>query len=262
MGGFTSAFQISFSIIITINSFVKNQYTKKIDQQNKIIALEQQNTQIALDAKRKFLAKMSHEIRSPLHLMLGLINIAYKKKNVNDSELDKLKISSDRLLKVVNEVFELNQEESDSEINLEKFSDLSDEILPSNFNEFSDLKILFVDDIEDNNDLIKMIFKKYPFSIDFAVNGKEAVEKISKNNYNIVFMDLKMPVMDGFTATKIIREKEKKELITPIPIIAMTAYTMNDELELAINSGCNLAVTKPFKIESLLKIIQKYLPDL
>ena len=108
---------------------------------------------------------------------------------------------------------------------MEKFNDLSNEIVSSKFDEFSGLKILFVDDIEDNIDLIKQIFTKYPFSIDFAINGKEAVEKVSNNNYSMIFMDL--------TINRILGEIKNRR----------------NQIESALSLGINpVTILKDFKI--------------
>ena len=88
-----------------------------------------------------------------------------------------------------------------------------------------------------------------------AKNGKEAVE-ISTENYEIdlILMDLKMPIMDGFEATKLI-----KELRPGLPIVAQTAYTKSEYIEKAFSAGCNNFISKPISEETLTKMMNKYL---
>ena len=92
-------------------------------------------------------------------------------------------------------------------------------------------------------------------SLVHASNGNEAVE-ICKNNkqINLVLMDLKMPVMDGFEATKII-----KGLRPDLPIIAQTAYSTESDKEKALACGCNDFISKPFKKEELLNLIREHM---
>jgi len=93
-------------------------------------------------------------------------------------------------------------------------------------------------------------------TIDVAVNGKEAVEMVAKNNYDVVLMDIQMPEMDGHAATKLIR-KNTDARINSIPIIAMTASVIKAEVDKCFESGMNEFVGKPFSIDELLDKISK-----
>ena len=119
---------------------------------------------------------------------------------------------------------------------------------------FADKKtILVAEDIDSNFKLIKYYLAGANINIIRASNGQEAVEKVlSENKIDLILMDLKMPVMDGCNAIKIIRETNKKT-----PIIAQTAYA--DERDNAIEIGCNGFITKPFDKNSLLKTIIEYI---
>ncbi len=114
-------------------------------------------------------------------------------------------------------------------------------------------RILVVEDIESNFKLIKYFLSRSNVEILKAVNGKEALDLcLSDKNIDIVLMDIKMPVMDGFTAVRLIR----KAKIT-VPIIAQTAYS--DDRDSAIAVGCNGFISKPFDKKSLLRIISEYI---
>lgn len=91
--------------------------------------------------------------------------------------------------------------------------------------------------------------------MDIASNGLEAVEKFEKENYDLILMDMQMPVMDGLTATKKIREIEKVKGEGNIPIIALTAYALEEQKRLCLEGGCSLHLGKPVKKDELLRAI-------
>ncbi|MGN7610599.1 response regulator [Magnetococcales bacterium HHB-1] len=119
-------------------------------------------------------------------------------------------------------------------------------------------KILLVDDFEDNRILVQAFLKKSDYLVESAENGALAVEKVChlKQPFDIILMDMQMPVMDGITATKTIREWEKKHQRKPILIIALTAYAMLEEKNRVLAAGCNAFLTKPVKKTSLIRTIE------
>jgi signal transduction histidine kinase/CheY-like chemotaxis protein len=121
-----------------------------------------------------------------------------------------------------------------------------------------DLKILLVEDNPDNRLLIKAFLKKYPVEIDEAEDGQKAVDKFKDNKYDIVLMDMQMPVMDGFTATKTIRDWEKKNHKSETPILALTAYAMKQDKEKTLGAGCSDYLTKPIRREKLLDALRRF----
>jgi len=123
------------------------------------------------------------------------------------------------------------------------------------------LRILLVEDAENNRVLIRSYLKKTPFVLDEAENGQIAVEKIKTKAYDIVLMDVQMPVMDGFTATKEIRKWEKEKGKRPIPVLALTAHAFKDDIEHSLEAGCNAHLTKPIKKEALIKAILTFAPE-
>lgn len=120
------------------------------------------------------------------------------------------------------------------------------------------LKILLVDDSEDNLMLMHMHLKKTPHNVDTAENGKVAVEKFQTWNYDLVLMDMEMPVMDGYTATKEIRKWEVKEKKEATPIVALTAHALKEHVQKSIDVGCIAHITKPIKKQKILEAIYKY----
>ncbi|WP_413559854.1 ATP-binding protein [Bdellovibrio sp. HCB209] len=119
-------------------------------------------------------------------------------------------------------------------------------------------RILIVDDTEDNRFLLLTYLKKYPFDIVQAENGLVAVEKATTGNFDIILMDIQMPVMDGYVATRKIREWEKQNQHKPIPIIAVSANAMSEDIQKSLDAGCTEHLTKPVKKTALLEMVQRY----
>jgi two-component system sensor histidine kinase/response regulator len=121
------------------------------------------------------------------------------------------------------------------------------------------LDILLVDDNEDNRMLILSYFKKSPITIDVAENGKIALDKVQTGKkYDLIFMDMQMPVMDGLTATIHIRAWEVEQSRPPMPILALTANALKDEVRRSLDAGCNAHIAKPVKKIVLLKAVIEY----
>ena len=116
-------------------------------------------------------------------------------------------------------------------------------------------KILVAEDNDSNFILMTYILKKY-YQYERAKNGKEAVEMVEKNDFDIVLMDIKMPVMDGLEATKAI-----KEIRPDLPVIALTANAFDSDRQLALEAGCNDFLAKPVSSELCLTAIRKFIGE-
>ena len=121
-------------------------------------------------------------------------------------------------------------------------------------------KILVVDDHEMNLKVAKGLMEPLKAEIDTAENGKEAVDMICKNSYDIVFMDHMMPIMDGIEATRTIRMLEEGKY-QKLPIIALSANATTDARELFASNGFSDFVAKPIKWKELCTCIRNYLPE-
>lgn len=126
----------------------------------------------------------------------------------------------------------------------------------SNKGNNNELRVLLVDDSDDNRLLIKAYLKNTNYKIDEAVNGQEAVDKIKTSDYDVILMDMQMPVMDGLQATVFIRSWEKEKKHEPVYIIALTAYAFKDEEEKCLAAGCNQYLVKPIKKQMLLDTLK------
>lgn len=113
--------------------------------------------------------------------------------------------------------------------------------------------VLLVEDSEDNLELIQHILNQAGVKVDQARNGREGLDKALATKYDLILMDLQMPIMDGYEATKALREKN---VITPI--IALTAHAMKEERDRCLQAGFNERLTKPIDRTELLRTISEY----
>ena len=119
----------------------------------------------------------------------------------------------------------------------------------NNYN-FKSYDILIAEDIESNYKLLRTLLKDH--NVSWAINGFDAVNKCSENNYDLILMDIKMPHMNGIEAVKEIRKFNKN-----IPIIAVTANAFDSDKEEALREGFNDFVTKPLRKDALMNILQR-----
>ena len=121
---------------------------------------------------------------------------------------------------------------------------------------FSSVKILLVEDIEVNREIALMMLSQFDFETDTAVDGREAVEKAAKNSYDLILMDIQMPIMNGYEATQEIRKSGNR-----VPIIAMTANAMPEDIKKARESGMNAHISKPLDFPKMIETIQSVLKN-
>jgi CheY-like chemotaxis protein len=120
--------------------------------------------------------------------------------------------------------------------------------------EFKDLKLLVVEDDQTSVRYLSELLEKECKEIIVASNGQEAIETAKNNpDVEVILMDIKMPVMDGYTATQKIREFNQQ-----VVIIAQTAFAMKGDRQKALDAGCNEYITKPIDKDSLLEIIREH----
>ena len=127
--------------------------------------------------------------------------------------------------------------------------------------DLSGRRILLAEDVEVNAEIIKMILQSRGMETDLAPNGKIAVDKFSASEpgyYSAILMDMRMPEMDGLTATKIIRGLDREDACS-IPIIALTANAFDEDVQRSLQSGLNAHLTKPIKPELLFETLESYL---
>ena len=139
--------------------------------------------------------------------------------------------------------------------------DAAQELLPEKNIGFKGRHILLVEDNELNREIAQEILREYGFRVDTAENGAVAVEKVrtaAPGSYDLVLMDVQMPVMDGYTATRQIRALDDPAL-AKIPILAMTANAFDEDRRNALENGMNGFLSKPIVIGDLVQELRKIL---
>ena len=152
---------------------------------------------------------------------------------------------------IINVQYELTDEILDEE---------EEKISPDEIN-FAGKKILLVEDIEVNREIAIMILEEVGFQVDYATNGKEAVEKVSVSQvgeFDAILMDIQMPIMNGYEATAAIRQL-KNPALANIPIIAMTANAFSEDVQAAKNAGMNSHIAKPIDVPKMMEVLAEVL---
>ena len=120
------------------------------------------------------------------------------------------------------------------------------------------LRILLVEDLKENREVMNLYLKETPYRLEMAGNGQVAVEKFQSGTYDLLFMDMQMPVMDGIQAAAAIRRWEREHQRRPTPIVALTANAFKEEVHKSLAAGCTAHLTKPIMKKVLLETIHLY----
>ncbi len=119
------------------------------------------------------------------------------------------------------------------------------------------LRILVAEDAPDNRLLLQLYLASSPHELTFVEHGGEAVDYVSTNQYDVILMDLQMPVMDGLTATRIIRNLERERGSCAIPILALSANARPQDIESSLEAGCTAHLAKPISKGRLLAALDE-----
>jgi CheY-like chemotaxis protein len=117
-------------------------------------------------------------------------------------------------------------------------------------------RILIAEDNKMNQMLLKYLFQNWGMNITLAHDGQEAIDLIAKHDYDLIMLDIQMPVIDGYGVVKWIRQTKKSN----VPVVAMTAHTMPTEIEQSKAAGMNDYLPKPLIEENVIRIFNKYIP--
>ncbi len=118
------------------------------------------------------------------------------------------------------------------------------------------INILVAEDNDINRIMIRKIFQKTGINFDMAANGEEAIKAFENKYYDLVFMDIEMPFLDGFEVTRKLREKYKNQSSQPF-IVALTANSLSGEKNRCLEQGMNEYLAKPFSVEDVHTMIEK-----
>ncbi len=225
-----------------------------IENAQEILSRELESEIILIESRLIFLDDKIKSILSAQNVRDKVILLVNPKDMAEHSKQAKTISINRMLLKPVkrNELFR----EANKIIN-KKDESLVDDIREGGPKEEATPKhILLVEDNPDNRMLIKAYLKKTPYSLDEAENGSIAVELFEQNNYDLVLMDVQMPVMDGHEATRLIREWEKTHNRKRTKIISLTAHAIREEIDKCLEAGCDSHLSKPIKKATLLSTIE------
>ncbi len=255
-------------LICIENGMSKNNIQVKIDplylskDENLIIlAVNNIDTYININKKieeEKFLLEQHYVLKNKMFLDTYI--------EIRERILDALKTDNEDTLKTILETIlppieNLLKYYNVANYNNDESYELKKAIISQRLREkIKSMKILIVDDIRVNQIVVEKILKNFipDIHIDIANNGQEALDKILETEYNLVFMDLMMPVMDGYEAIEKIRDPESPYHKKFLPIIALTAATLESDKERAIDIGVNAYLTKPVKSGDLIKMVEKF----
>ena len=123
------------------------------------------------------------------------------------------------------------------------------------------IAILVAEDAPDNRVLVQAYLKSALYDLTIVEDGQSAVEQFSARSFDLILMDMQMPIMDGLTATRKIRELERKRGGPPTPIVALTAYARQADIEMSKEAGCDSHLSKPISKAKLVAAIAKYWPE-
>jgi CheY-like chemotaxis protein len=196
--------------------------------------------------------KKQHEGQIPAVLMVTAYGLDTVRKAARDNEVDGLiikPVNPSALFDSVNRILQLGKKKVAAH-KLNKQNDTNHK------SALEGKRILLVEDNEINMELAMELLKDVGILYDSAWNGAEAIEKLKESNFDLVLMDIQMPVMDGLTAARKIREELN---IKDLPVLAMTAHAMKGEREKSLAAGMNDHITKPIDPEFLYLTLRKFL---
>ena len=116
-------------------------------------------------------------------------------------------------------------------------------------------RVLIVEDNMDTYELVRFILEKNGYEVFLAVNGRDGVNAATKQKPDLIVMDLSMPEMDGWTATRLIKENKQT---SAIPLIALTAHVLPGDRQRAVDSGCDEFITKPMDLLELVETVDRW----
>lgn len=197
------------------------------------------------DAKMKLLKWFSGYIYKPIkrRVIFNLLNNIYRKKMFNNSDVEDIGTLESVNVEPKENYKNLTPAKECKEINNDRL--VNEKILKN---------ILVVDDHPVNKQLLKIILEKNSYNVSTAEDGMDAISKVKKCNFDLIFMDVQMPILDGYEATKKIRNLGYK-----MPIIACTAGSQEREKDIALSFGMNDILQKPFTKDDLFVILREYL---
>lgn len=226
------------------------------------------NEASANHTKTRFLANMSHNIRTPINGILGMLTIVdtcRDNKDKMDDCLAKIDVSAKHLLSLVNDVLDMTKLELDTftleskPFNLDRVCIEAAEKTPP-AGDLRGKRLLVVEDNELNMEIAEFMLKSTGAEVVPVFDGESAVKAYAQaapGTYQAILMDLMMPVMDGYAATRAIRSSGRPDAGT-IPIIAMSANAYAEDVQKCLDTGMNAHISKPLYKDVMLETIERF----
>lgn len=219
----------------------------------------------------RFFDIMSHELRTPMIGILGSADLLEHSHLEAEQHfhLNTIKQCGEKLLNIINDI--LDQSKIDPETDslksapanaAEQFA-VEQALIMDNWlnedlnNQFLPINILLVEDNELNQKLIMQMLISYGFEVEVVNNGLECLQILQEKDFNLILMDMQMPVLDGYETTRKIRANSS--FWSHIPVIAITANALSYDREKCLDCGCNAYLAKPFKAAELVAEIKSLL---
>lgn len=202
---------------------------------------------------------LSHTFKTPLFGMLGLISLALSEKHLparSRRYLERANRSGEALTQVIERTLNKLQAQPFRQSGVHKKAEQAENDL-AHKGRFSGNKILVVEDNLTNQIIAKGMLKKFGVNPHTVENGEEAIAEIKKNNYDLILMDCNMPVMDGYTAAKMIRELPAPK--NHIPIIAITATQISDKETFCETNKLDGYIAKPYRLDDIYHMLHLWL---
>jgi CheY-like chemotaxis protein len=216
------------------------------------ITLQNMITENITANELNFLTEISYQIRTPLNSIIGFSAAMLETEKTEKGVifLQAIKSSGEKIVQILDEKLGIHMDANNF-----VQENIKTPIKKIHFNEIVKMKILLVEDNVLNIKLIEHLFSEYGMNADIALNGKIAIDLLQQQDYDLILMDIEMPDMNGYEATKYIRE----ELESNVPIIALTAHAMPGEREKCLQLGMNDYLSKPIDTNKLFESIYETL---
>lgn len=205
------------------------------------------------------LTQLSHDMRTPMNGVIGMTSMLETTPLTNEQQdyMESIKRSSEDLIDALDETLRtagITHAEAEPQTPKKASQHTYSGKMSPEFAQHFPLKILVAEDDEMNQQMALMLLKRLGYDADCANNGKEVLEIVSEDKYDVILMDVQMPEMDGLEATRMIRLCLNEQPV----IIAMTANAMDGDREACLKAGMEDYLAKPVNVEELMQMLETW----